>query len=152
MAVNFAEALSHKPDEIERPKNPPIGTYTFQIMKIPSFRSNDDYDMIDFSCQAVAASEEVDPADLEAAGGLSAARPRLTFMFDKNDERRFQETEFRLKTFLQDHVKCWDKGMSMKEALNNSVNNRFNGSTRLRPNQDNPDIQYFEIMYTAPAE
>lgn len=152
MAVNFAEALAHGKDEIERPKNPPVGTYTFQITSIPKFRSTDDYDMVDFPCQAVAASDEIDPQELEEAGGFSATRNRFTFMFDKNDERRFQETEFRLKTFLTDHVQCWDSGMSLKEALNASVNQRFNGATRLRPNQDNPDIQYFEITRTAPVE
>jgi hypothetical protein len=152
-SMNFAEALSAPISDIVRPPSPPAGSYTFQITKIPKIGElkgkETEFDIIDFPCQAVIASDEVD-ADELAAFGLKNVQTNLRFMFDRSDDTKRSQSEFRLKTFLEDH--CGLQGKSLKELLNNALNARFLGATRLRPDPMNPDIQYFEIAKTAPAE
>lgn len=151
--MNFAEALARPLAEIEKPKTPPVGTYDFQITKVPAMRSNDDFDFVDFNCQAVAASDEVDADDLKKFGGLKSVRvDRFSFMFSKSDQLNFDRTMFRLREFLEEHVKSADNTMSLKEALNSSINNRFRASTRVRTDPKKPENQYFEIDRTAPID
>jgi len=149
-AVNFAEALNKSASDIEAPKNPPVGSYTFQITKVPAFPERGDYTFIEFPCIGVAASDEIDADELASVGGLKATACRLSFGYSKTDERAQEQTLFRLKTFLTEHLGL-DPKLSMKELLTASLNQRFTGSTHLRPNPENPEIQYFEIARTAPV-
>lgn len=150
MAMNFAEALATKIGSIERPKLPPIGAYDFQITKVPAMNTRGEFDVVDFQCQAVAASDEVDADELTAYGPLKDVTARLSFLFDKNDEKNFKSSLFRIRTFLEEHVGCADASMSLKEALSSSVNQRFRATTRIRADKNNPEVQYFEIDKTAP--
>ena len=78
---------------------------------------------------------------------------RLTFLFDTEDRARFDQTLFKLKKFLIDHVKCWDDNGSgnLKEGIANAVGHKFSGVIRWRADKVDPEVQYSEISKTAPV-
>lgn len=156
MALNFKDALNTKVGDVERPPNPPIGTYVFQITKVPVIREqsggdNQTWDVVDFQCVAVD-TLQVDDDELRAYGGLKNITQRVSFMFDKGDQTAFDTTMFRLRTFLEKHVKCADESMSLSEALNASVNGRFAGELGWRPDKRDPEVMFANIGKTAPVE
>lgn len=156
MALNFKDALNTKVGDIERPPLPPIGTYVFQITKVPVIREqsggdNQTWDVVDFNCIAVEAVN-VDDAELQEFGSLKNITQRVSFMFDKGDQTAFDTTMSRLRTFLEKHVKVADESMSLSEALNASVNGRFLGEVGWRPDKRNPEVMFANIGKTAPVE
>lgn len=154
MTLNFNETLNKRMDEIERPPLMPIGTYKFAVKRIPSIETIGEgkWDVLDFQLQAVeVAGDDVDPADLQAYGGLGPhATMRHRFMFNKEDEAAFKRSEFNLKRFLEDHLRV--EGANMKEALNNSVNATCLGVVKWRADKNDPEVMYAEISRTAPVE
>lgn len=152
MALNFADIAKTKIEEIERPANAPVGTYVFQITKIPEITTSQDgkWDIINIPCVAVEATENVDPEDLRNYGAIKNIRLSVRFMLNKEDKAAFEATVFRLKTFLSEHVKCAESGMDLVQSLNASVNQRFLGELGWRPDKNNPEIIYTEIKKTAP--
>lgn len=152
MSLNFADIAKTKIEEIERPANPPIGTYVFQITKLPEMGTSKDgkWDTVTIPVVAVEATENVDPEDLRNYGAIKNIRLSVRFMFNKEDKSAFESSVFRLKTFLENHVKCAEAGMDMSQSLNASVNQRFLGELGWRPDNQNPEIIYTEIKRTAP--
>lgn len=157
MAVDFNKALNSAVESIERPPVPPVGHYVWQITKVPVMekRGKDDmYQVVEFPLQAVSVFEDandVDPDDLKAYGKVTGIRDRLTFMFDTTDDARFQQTLFRLKTFLKDHLKLdVNENTPLKEALNMAVNKRFVAPLSHRPDPQNPETLYTQVGRTAP--
>lgn len=148
--MNFAEALNVKLGSVDRPKLPPVGSYDFQITKQPVMVTRGDFDVVDIMCQAVEATPEVDPDEL-AAFGIKNVQARVSFLFDKNDQTKFDRTMFNLQTFLIEHVGL-PAGTSIKEGLANCVHQRFRASTRITNDKENPEIQYFNIDRTAPIK
>jgi hypothetical protein len=152
--MDFTKALSTKIADVEPPKLPPIGTYIFQITKLPTtverHSEKGDWDVVDVPCVAVEAGEDVDPEELAAFGQLKNFRARVSFLFDKNDENAFQATLNRMATFYSKHVGLGDQ-MDLKEAMNAGVNQRFRGSVQHQPRSDTGDLQA-NITKTAPVE
>jgi hypothetical protein len=150
--MNFADALSKAADEIKRPPNLPIGTYDWIIKKYEVV-DRDEYEILEFQCQCTGVHDDVDPDDLATFGKAEGTPQRVSFIFNKADDpesqKRYAQTEFKLKRFLQDHVKCWNGG-SLKTALTESVNQKFGGYVRWRPDRDDPEVQYAEISKTFP--
>jgi len=154
MSLNFADIAKTKIEEIERPANAPVGTYVFQITKVPEMTTSQDgnWDIINIPCVAVEATDNVDPEDLRNFGAIKNIRQSYRFMFNKQDKAAFESTVFRLKTFLESHVRCTADGMDLSQSLNASVNQRFLGELSWRPDKNNPEIIYTEIKRTAPIE
>lgn len=152
--MNFAEIASRKLADVERPAIPPVGMYRFQISKLPTMESiaNGAYDKVTFICQAVEAYENVDEDDLRKFGGPKNVTVTRGFMFDNNDEQKFAQTLFQLKTFIEKHLQVdgADK-MSITEALNASINAQFDGEVRWRADKTDKEVNYAEIGKTAPV-
>lgn len=152
---NFDDILDKTLESVERPPLAPIGEYIFQVTKLPEPRDLDSpkgsWKVVEFPMQAVRPTDSVDPDMMAAYGEAKNIRVRNTFMFDKNDEAASAQTEFRLKTFLQDHLGI-PSNMSLKEALNASVNKQCIGTLRYRADANSPDIQYHDLGKTAPLE
>lgn len=152
--MNFAEIANRKLSDVERPPIPPVGMYRFQITKIPSMESiaNGAYDKVTFTCQAVEAYENVDEDDLKKFGGTKNVTVTRGFMFDNNDETKFAQTLFQLKSFIEKHMQVdgADK-MSISEALNACVNAQFDGEVRWRADKNDKEVNYAEIGKTAPV-
>lgn len=153
--MDFNEALNMKMDDIKRPPNPPKGLYVISVTKNPtnSPRSSPkgEWDVIDFPVKLIDVHSEVDPEELAAFGGVGSAMPmRVSFMLDKNDETKAKQSLFRLKTFVEDHLKV--EASTLKEALSNCAGAKCLGFVTWRPDPNNSDTVYAEISKTAPLD
>jgi hypothetical protein len=152
-------------DAIERPPNMPIGTYLWQVTKVPvqgEVGKGNEWETVDFPCKCLGPAlngngeSDIDPDDLasyRSRGKIEGLPNSIRFMFDKNDDVNFQKRLFALKQFLIDTLKCWSEdGTPLKQGLNNAVNAKFLGTIRRRPDRDNPEVMYDEIGKWAPVE
>lgn len=162
MAFDFSKIATKKVEDVERPPLPPTGTYEWAISKIPSQDEyGDDWFTVNFPIKAVRATEDVDPDALAAyltdknsgrVKDISSIELRKSFVFDKNDAMKAQGTEADLTEFLTDHCKCAEDGMSIKEAMNNSVHAHFLGAVKWKARKDNAERFDANIGKTAPVE
>lgn len=152
--MDFNKALAVKADAVEKPPLPPIGHYIFQIKKIPESKESDSspWASMNFQCQAVGVYEDADDVDadeLKKFGGTKNVFSRYSFMFNDEDETQQARSLHAMKTFLVEHLGL-DGSKSLKELLNESVNKRFVGKLRHRPDKNKPEDVYAEIEKTAP--
>lgn len=152
MAMNFADIASKKMDEVERPPLPPVGTYRWQITKLPetATSANGEWDFVTIPCRVVEALDDVDVEDYK--GDIRNVMMSHRFMFNKQDEAEFEKTLFRLRTFLEKHVKCSDGEMSIAQAMNAAVNQEFLGTIAWKQDREDPELFHANIGRTAPVE
>lgn len=151
--ASFADIATKRIADIERPPIPPKGMYRWQISKLPSLdQLNADYEKVSIMCKAVEAYDNVDADDLKAFGGIKNIAIPLEFIFDKNDDTKFQQTLFRLRTFLERHaaVEGADE-MSMTQALNASINASFDAELTHRADPKDTSVFYAQMGKTAPV-
>lgn len=156
---SFAEIGSKKQEDIVRPPLAPPGSYLFRITKPHDVRDvkesggqGREWEAVEFQCRGVAPTADVDADAIREFGDVGKIMNRVSFMFDKNDQVAFQQTENNLKRFLADHVRCWKEGMSLSEALAAAVNSEFIGEIRWVQDKKDPDIWHANIGKTAPKE
>lgn len=151
MAINFADVASKPMAEVERPPLPPVGTYRWKITKLPeqTTSNNGEWDIVTFSVQAQEALDDVEVDDYP--GDIRNIRSNVRFMFNKQDEAEFEKSLFRLRTFLEKHVQV-EEGLSIAQALNNSVNQDFLGAIGWKADKEDADLFYANITRTAPVE
>lgn len=154
MALRFSEVANKKSEDIERPPLPPVGTYLWNVTKIPTITENvkDQWDIVEYQVKGVAAQDDVDAEAIAAYGNVTNIQNRIAFMFDTTDPAKFAQTEYNHKRFLEEHLKCWEEGMSLKEAMNNAVNHQFLGTIKWAPDKNDPEIYHANIGKTAPVE
>lgn len=162
--MDFSKIASMTAEQIERPPNMPIGTYVWQVTKVPVEGSVSEgaWQTVDFPVKCIGPAlnqngdTDIDPDDLakyQSKGKLEGLPNSIRFMFDTNDDVRFQKTLFALKQFMVNTLKCWEEdGTPLKQGMNNAVNVRFLGTIRRRPDKQNPEVQYDEIGKWAPVE
>lgn len=151
--AKFSESLDRRLEEVERPANPPIGFYSFQITKHPEvdeFESaaGDPFTRVTFQCKAIEAQEDVDEDDLAEFGDVSGFPCRKVFLFNEAEgkERDFDNSEFQMKQFMMNAGA--DENASRGEAMAACVNGIFLGELRHRADKYDPDIVYTEIGKT----
>lgn len=151
MAMNFNEVAKTKLKDVERPPLPPQGTYRWSVVKIPASSTSPDekWDYCDFSVRAM---EAVDADMTDYQGDVNNITQQLRFIFDKNDDTKFQQTLFRLRTFLEQHLKCADEKASLAEALNNSVNMQFLAPIIWNPDKQDKSLFFANLGRTAPLD
>jgi len=154
--MDFNKALSVKASAVEKPPLPPIGHYIFQITKKPEIKESETspWSSINFQCQAVGVFEDaddVDADDLKKFGGYKNVFSRYSFMFNDEDEVQQQRSTYSLTRFLVDHLGL-DEDVSLMENLTASLNKRFVGKLRHRPDKNKPEDVYAEIEKTAAVE
>lgn len=152
---NFNAILDKKMDTIEKPKLVPPGTYKGMVTKVPSIERSPDgkWDFLDFNLRLTEAGSDVDEAALASYGGLgSHSNMRRRFLFNTGDTTEdkagFDRTQYDVKRFLVDHLKCAKEDTSLKEGLNNSVNQSCMVVVKWRADKQDPDIMYSEINKT----
>jgi hypothetical protein len=152
MALNFAEAASKKIADVERPPLPPVGTYRWSITKLPAQTTSGDekWDILTFFVRALEAMDDVDTDGF--AGEVANITNQVKFMFNKEDEAEFEKSLFRVRTFLEKHVKCAEESDSVSQALNKSVNQQFLGTIAWQQDKNDPEIFYANIARTAPLD
>lgn len=150
--INFADEAGKKVAEVERPPLPPVGTYRWSIIKQPALTTTNDgkWDIVTFQVRALEAQDDVDLADY--SGEVTNITNQVKFMFNKEDEAEFEKSMFRLRTFLEKHVKCADEDQTINQALNASVNQQFLGSIVWTQDKNDPEIFYANIARTAPLD
>lgn len=152
--VNFADALNTKLEDIERPPLLPAGTYVWRITKSEqgevTGKDGTEYATLNFFCSCVA-PQAVDEEALAEFGNPVGAPNRVSFMFNTADAAKFKNTEYRLRTFLGDHLGV-DMTMTLKEAIAAATNQQFLGEIKWEPSRNNPDETYANISRTAPVD
>ncbi len=100
--MNFMDIANQRMDEIERPKNLPIGTYLCQVDGIPEKGevANGKYETLDFTFRIISA-QDVDDEDLRDYGDITTQKVRHRFMFNTEDENGAQRSIYNLKRFLE---------------------------------------------------
>lgn len=152
--VDFASIASKKVVDVERPPLPPVGTYKFRVMKVPeSTKSQDEaWEFVRFNCRVIEPLDDVDLSDYK--GDPANIMLSKTFMFDTQDEAKFEASLFQLRQFCENHLQCVEAGMSIAEALNATINQEFLGTVRYTPDRRDQSGETFnaEIGRTAPVE
>lgn len=150
----FSESLDRRLEEVERPVNPPIGYYTWQVTKHPdvdTFESaaGEPFTRVTWQCKAVEAQEDVDPDELAEFGNVAGFACRKVFLFNEAEgkERDFDNSEFQMKQFML--AIGASEEMSRSEAMAACVNGMFIGELTHRADKNDPDVIYAEIKKTA---
>jgi hypothetical protein len=153
--VNFNSILDKKAEDIVRPPNIPVGTYRFAVKKPPNITNSNDgkWEIVDFPLQLIEAIDGVDDDDLKAYGGLGPnSVVNKKFMFNTEDDAAFKRTEYDLKRFLIDHLKCMTPDMQIKQGINASLNAQALVFVKWVPDKDDPEVQYSNAGKTAPLD
>jgi hypothetical protein len=155
MVMNFASIADKKFTDVERPPNIPVGVYRCAVKKPPGISNSNDgkWEIVDFPLQLIEPTEGVDLADLAAYGGLGPnAVVNKKFMFNTQDDAAFKRTEFDLKRFMIDHLKCAEESMSIKQGVNASLNAQCLVFVKWVADKDDPELFYSNAGKTAPID
>lgn len=152
MTLNFAEAAGKKIADIERPPLPPVGTYRFSITKLPiqTTTADEKWDILTFPVRALEAMDDVDMDGY--AGEVTNITNSVKFMFNKEDEAEFEKSLFRVRNFLEKHVKCAEDSDSLAQAMNKSVNQQFLGSITWSADKNDQEVFHANVARTAPLD
>lgn len=149
---NFSDIASKKAAEIERPPLAPVGTYRWQITKLPSQRKSKD-EMWEFVEFPVVAMEALDNVDMDGyKGEVTNIRQTLTFMFDRNDSVRAEQTLYQYRLFLERSLGIDLGKMSLAEATNAAVGCQFLADINWEPNAETGDMFARLSRKTAPVK
>jgi hypothetical protein len=151
MALDFNNILNETIETVERPPIPPGGHYLMVVNAVPKITDREQYQIVDVFLKGVSAGDDVDPDLLKEYGKVDSVTARRSFIFNKEDNAAFQQTKFRLETFLFDHLGI-ELGVSLKEALNASVNKKVLVEIGARPDKEDPTVLYTDVKSTAKAE
>lgn len=147
MARSFSDALNKSMDDIKRPPPLPVGLYRLSIAKVPSQpeklnSQKGNYEKLTFQYK-ITGVEEVDDTDLEEYGGDPIGKTVVfDFIFDLDDDNKFDGTLARIKTMLE---KAQVTGDSLSDALLNCVNAELIGEVKHRSDPTDSEIRYHEL-------
>jgi hypothetical protein len=150
---DFREALKTKLEDIKRPPLLPNGTYQVQVKNYEILDEHQDYQYLDFNLMVLAPYEDtVDPEELQEFGSLPVPR-RHRFLFDKNDEKKFDASKYRVKRFLLDHLKVPaseddELGTILEQAPGAACLVTFNRRT----DKNDSAVEFENIQKTMPIE
>lgn len=154
--MKFSDSLDRKLEEIQRPPNPPIGTYQWAVEKTPAYeeftsKAGDGFEKLTFLLSCVEATDDVDPDDLAAYGNVQGMKQRKQFFFPTGDDKatEYARSEFNLRRFL-DHLGI-DETLSLGEAINACVGSQCLAELTHRPDPNDDEIVYAEVGRTAPV-
>jgi hypothetical protein len=152
--MDFLASLDTKIDEIEKPLDPPVGTYQWQITKVPT-RSNSksgEWAIVEFLIRAIAAEEDVDPDELEEFGSVTGIQSRISFMAPTDPEQANEQAKTRdqIKNFCVNVLQLDDEdNPPLSELMDNSVGAQFLGTLSLRRTDDNV---FIDVKRPAPLD
>lgn len=149
--LDFNNILNETIETVERPPLPPAGHYEMVVNALPKITDRESFQIIDFMLKGVKAGEDVDPDLLKEYGKVDSVVVRRSFIFNKEDAAAFAQAKFRLETFLFEHLGI-EMGVTLKEALNSSVNKRCIAEVGARPDRDDPSILYPDVKSTSKVE
>ena len=145
MAINFAEILGKQASTIEKPKPIPVGTYLCANNKIPDFKAigKDETPCAEFNFIAIAPTEDVDPADLEAYGDVRGKTIRHRMFLTEKSEYRSKEELVRV-------FGIEEGSKTLGQLFNETVNKQLLVTIKHTPTQDGTDV-FAEVEALAAA-
>lgn len=151
--AKFSDALDRSLETIKRPPPLPIGHYVMRVTKMPdpaeemTGKDGTSYEKITINVATVSASDDVDPDELAAYGNVANVPLRLDFIFNNDDEMKFEGSLNRLKEFLS---KCGidAESGSLGEKLTELPNAQFLGEVKHRLDPNDANVVYNEIGRT----
>lgn len=150
---SFSDALNRAAETIKRPPPLPVGHYVLQVTKMPDppEQMNSKVGVLEkltIQCQSVSPHDDVDPDEIADYGNPAGVPLRLDFLFNTEDEAKFEGTLNRLKNFCAACGVNVEEG-SVSEWLTELPNAQFLGEVKHRPDPNDPDIIYTEVGRTA---
>ena len=142
----FSPILKRPASEIKRPPPLPIGHYLWAVQGLPRFdkSSKKGTDFVEFNCKLLQPLDDVDPADLEAAGGIGDRTKTLTFYLT-------EKSAYRLTEFMRDDLGIDGEGKSVEQMIDETPGRQFLAAIIHEPSRDGKGI-YDNIGATAPVE
>lgn len=142
MADNvFTSILSNaKLGEIERPKPLPAGSYV-ALIKTWTFDQTKSEKKTPFArveLEIKAALDDVNQVDLEEFGSVDGKKVKHDFYLTEN-------SLFGLQQFVLEHVGLDLQGMSLDQALPQTVNNQVGVKIKHEIDKNNPEIVYARV-------
>jgi len=155
--MKFSDALDRKLEDIQRPPNPPVGHYIWQVSKHPemdeftSSRTGAEFERVNIQLSCVSAGDDVDTDELSDYGNIQGYTQRKTFLFPTSEDEKasYERSLFNLRRFL-DHCGV-DSDMAMNEALAACVGQQVMAELKHRPDPEDPEVVYAEVGKTAPV-
>ena len=142
---NFGSILDEAPTEVTRPAPMPNGTYLTVVKGWAEGRvSKAGNKSVDFDVAYLAAEDDVDPDELETAGGVAGKSGKITFWLT-------EDAAYRLDEF---HEHC---GIDLSEPMSRRMRNDECINTQVKvwvkqsPSQSG-DRMYANIERTLPAD
>lgn len=149
---SFSDIAAKKAAEIERPPLPPAGTYRWQVTKLPTQRKSKD-EMWEFVEFPVIAMEAMDNVDVDSyKGEISKISSTLSFIFDRNDTTKFEQTLYNYRMFLERSLGIDLGKMSIAEATNAAVGGQFLADLNHEINSETGDSFARIARKTAPVK
>lgn len=156
---DFNTVLDKKVGAVEKPKLLPPGHYIALNYKIADKEKSPDgkWEFLTFPMRMVQAMEDVDQEALTAFGGCGThANNSRKFLFptgdSTEDQASFDRGMYDLRRFLEDHLKCATPEMSLKEAINNALNQQCMVEVKWTADKKDPEVMHANITRTAPVE
>lgn len=143
---NFASLLDEAPEEINRPKPLPAGTYTCVVRGQPRYdkSSKKQTPFVEFTLAPIAAGDDVDEEELAGMGGFDGKTIRATYYLT-------EDAIFRLDEF---HTHCGidlEQPASRRQRNDEVVNAQVVAVVGHRASDDGQSV-FAELKRTAPAE
>jgi hypothetical protein len=158
--MNFSDILNKRADDIEAPKNMPIGTYLWAIPNPPKTSTIGDgkYEAIDFDLVCLLALDDVDQGALQEYGPVQGKHQRHRFMFDLAGTPEAEQSNtnrlFYFKQFLTESLGIDGDGKTIGQMLAEVPGKQVKANIGWRPdNRPGQQSRVFdEIKSTARAD
>lgn len=156
--MDFLEALkSTKTDEVEPPKEMPIGTYVWTVSKVPSatVTKSGEWSIVEFPIKCVSAMDDVDEDDLAEFGAVSGVTSRISFMAPTDPDRKNEAERaiYNIEQFLTKVLQIdTEAGESLHETMGKAINHQFLGQATYRADPNDAEKRYLEVKQWAPLD
>lgn len=150
----FAEIANKVASEVERPVLAPPGVYELRVTNTPapimqSFASGE-FEKISFSMLGVNVIEVDDQEALTTAGGAGAVRVNHDFLLDLVDDAAAAKAEYRLKTFLTEHLGL-DASLTLGQLVSIAKGATCYGTITHRVDKNDDSVLYYQLNKTMPV-
>lgn len=146
----FADALNRTAETIKRPPPPPIGLYVLRCVKMPdppspmAGKDGTNYSKLTVLHETLS-PYEVDEDELAAyPGSPTGIVLRNDFIFNEDDDAKFEGTLVRLKEFLEKSGISTSSG-TLSEWLSELPNTQVIGELKHRADPNDDKVIYSEL-------
>jgi hypothetical protein len=155
--MDFSAALDQKVEEVEKPLDPPQGTYCFAVSKVPviSRTKKGDWDIVEFPVTGVHAEADVDEDQLEAFGGATKVKSRVSFMFptDEDADNDRAKSMANMRKFMERTLRVeLEEDMTIRQMLDASANHQFLAQVEWTPKENDPEENFINLRNWAPLD